>query len=74
MINADGDFGLRGKGTAAEKGSASQAVLVGRDDNIGATVTVSAVVSYSDNTLKVLLCLPRFVPRFFHLKNKKYNK
>ena len=46
MINADGDFGLRGKGAAAEKRSASRAVLFGRDDNIGATVTVRAVVSY----------------------------
>ena len=40
MINADGDTGLRGKGVAAEKRLASQAVLFGRDENIGATVTV----------------------------------
>ena len=46
MINADGDFGLRGKGVAAEKGWAAQAVLFGRVDNIGATVTARAVVSY----------------------------
>ena len=46
MINADGDEGLRGKGTAAEKRYVSQAVLFGRDENIGATVTVSTVVSY----------------------------
>ena len=38
MINADGDIGLRGKGAAAEKKHASQAVSFGRDENIGATV------------------------------------
>ena len=46
MINAERDLALRGKGVAAEKRHASRAVLFGRDDNIGATVTASAVVSY----------------------------
>ena len=44
MINADGDFGLRGKGAAAEKRSASRAVLFGRDENIGATVTLTSCI------------------------------
>ena len=40
MISADRDIGLRGKGKAAENGRVAHAPPFGRDEKIGATVTV----------------------------------
>ena len=39
MISIDGDSGRCGKGEAAESVSPSRGCSLGRDDNIGATVT-----------------------------------
>ena len=80
MINADGDVGLRGKGAAAEKRYVSQAVLFGRDENIGATVTVSTVVSYSDRTRCVFMLTAARRGLFllkinlYKLKGEKYGR
>jgi hypothetical protein len=41
MISTNGEFGLCGKGKIAESSGCSQPRLLGRDENIGATVTLS---------------------------------
>ena len=46
MISADGDEGPRGKGRAAENVRVAHALAFGRDEKIGATVTVLAVLCY----------------------------
>ena len=46
MISADRDFGLRGKGKAAENGRVAHTPPFGRDEKIGATVTAPAVLCY----------------------------
>ena len=47
MISIDGDSGRCGKGRAAESVYAARACALGRDENIGATVTPFGVVCYS---------------------------
>ena len=46
MISIDGDSGRCGKGEAAESASPSRGCSLGRDDNIGATVTRVGVVLF----------------------------
>ena len=75
MISTDRDSGPCGKGDAAEKGYVAHTVLFGRDENIGATVTAEAVVSYYDRTTCALLLTAAFSAVFLfnnnHTKGEK---